>query len=111
MNVYIHALFYLFALLSSIYLIYIIIHLISWNRLSTIKIRENTTPKTKISVIIAARNEELTIGKCLASIARQSYPSGLLEIIVVDDHSTDKTKEIAEYAFAQMHISSRCISN
>ncbi len=111
MNIFIHALFYLFALLSSIYFIYIITHLISWSRLSEVNMPEIAAAKTKISVIIAARNEELTIGKCLASIATQNYPASLLEVIVVDDHSTDKTKEIAENAFARMHISGRCISN
>jgi len=111
MNIFIPALFYLFVLLSSIYFIYIIIHLISWNRLSSVKITDTYIPKTKISLIIAARNEELPIGKCLASIAAQNYPVSLLEVIVVDDHSTDKTKEIAETAFTQMRISGKCISN
>ncbi len=51
-------------------------------------------PVTKISVIIPARNEEKNIGDCLYSITNQSYPKELVEIIVVDDHSADKTAEI-----------------
>lgn len=111
MYVFIHALFYLFALLTLVYFIYIVVHLASWSRLSLSEVKDTDTPRTKISVIIAARNEELTIGKCLASIAAQLYPASLLEIIVVDDHSTDRTKAVAENAFPQITIPGKCISN
>ena len=51
-------------------------------------------PAVKISLIIAARNEEQFIGRCLNSIVTQSYPKHLFEVLVVDDHSTDKTAAI-----------------
>lgn len=54
-------------------------------------------PVTKVSVIIAARNEEKNIGKLLRSLQQQDYPTELLEIIVVDDHSTDATAEIVKH--------------
>lgn len=50
----------------------------------------------KISVIIPARNEEENIGMLLNSIQAQSYPAHLFEVIVVDDHSTDKTLEVVK---------------
>lgn len=46
----------------------------------------------KISVIIAAFNEEYCISDCLISLQRQTWQS--LEIIVIDDGSTDRTVEI-----------------
>lgn len=46
-----------------------------------------------ISIIIPARDEESNIGGLLASIQSQSMPPR--EIIVVDDHSTDRTAAIA----------------
>ena len=49
---------------------------------------------TKISVIIPARNEEQNISACLDSVCSQTYPKELFEVIVVDDHSTDKTAEL-----------------
>ncbi len=110
MYVFIHALCYFFALLIFTYFIYIVFHLLSWSRHPPVKISTGYAPKTRISIIIAARNEELTIGKCLASIASQSYPAELLEIIVVDDHSTDKTIEVVKNIFLQMHIPGKCIS-
>ncbi len=48
-----------------------------------------------ISVIIATKNEERNIGNCLESVFAQSHPKGSLEIIVVDNNSSDKTLEIA----------------
>ncbi len=47
-----------------------------------------------VSIIIPAYNEETLIGECLRSIAGQSYSR--LEVIVVDDGSTDRTLEVAK---------------
>jgi cellulose synthase/poly-beta-1,6-N-acetylglucosamine synthase-like glycosyltransferase len=46
---------------------------------------------TTVSVIIAVRNEEYTIGLCLRALVNQSYPTAQMEIIVVDDNSEDTT--------------------
>lgn len=48
-----------------------------------------------ISVIITTKNEEKNIENCLKSIKEQTYPRDKIEIIVVDNGSTDNTKEIA----------------
>lgn len=53
-----------------------------------------TAHPTRISVLVPARNEEENIGECLDSLSRQSYPKALYEVIVIDDHSTDRTREI-----------------
>jgi hypothetical protein len=46
-----------------------------------------------VSAIIPAKDEETTLADCLTSVQAQSYPN--LEILVVDDRSTDRTAEIA----------------
>ena len=56
------------------------------------KIPENELPF--ISIIIAARNEEKNIGYCIQSIINQTYLQSKIEIIVMDDHSTDNTVPI-----------------
>jgi glycosyltransferase involved in cell wall biosynthesis len=45
-----------------------------------------------VSIIVPARNEEQDIAKCLESLLNQTYPN--LEIIVVDDSSSDGTSEV-----------------
>jgi 1,2-diacylglycerol 3-beta-glucosyltransferase len=47
-----------------------------------------------VSIVVAARNEELNIGECLASLTALDYPKEKLEIIIVDDQSGDRTSQI-----------------
>jgi glycosyltransferase involved in cell wall biosynthesis len=51
-------------------------------------------PTPEVSVIVPARNEEACLGDCLRTLAGQAGPN--YEIIVVDDHSTDGTRTVAE---------------
>ncbi|MBT3716501.1 MAG: glycosyltransferase, partial [Deltaproteobacteria bacterium] len=46
-----------------------------------------------VSVIVTTKNEEHNIGACLESVVQQSMT--LLEMIVVDNYSEDKTPDIA----------------
>jgi len=48
-----------------------------------------------VSVVIPTLNSERTLESCLRSIAEQDYPSELVEVIVADAGSTDRTLEIA----------------
>jgi cellulose synthase/poly-beta-1,6-N-acetylglucosamine synthase-like glycosyltransferase len=50
--------------------------------------------KTTVSILIAARNEEDKIFNTINDILAQDYPADLMQLIVVDDHSTDQTSEI-----------------
>ncbi len=53
-----------------------------------------TSPaRPEVSIIVPARNEEATLATCLDSLISQTGVT--FEIIVVDDHSTDRTREIA----------------
>lgn len=54
---------------------------------------ETVAGQPTVSVIVPARNEEACLGTCLESLAAQTGVP--FEIIVVDDHSTDHTREIA----------------
>jgi len=56
--------------------------------------RYNRSLRPKVSVIVAARNEEMNIRRCLDSLIRLTYPPELLEIIIVNDRSTDATPDI-----------------
>lgn len=48
----------------------------------------------KVSVILAARNEEKHIAKCFENLLKQDYPN--FEIVSVDDSSSDSTRKIME---------------
>ena len=54
----------------------------------------NDKINTMVSILIAARNEEENIGRTIDAILKQEFPKEFLEIIVVDDHSTDNTAAI-----------------
>jgi cellulose synthase/poly-beta-1,6-N-acetylglucosamine synthase-like glycosyltransferase len=69
----------------------------SWNKIPLFDI--NASPGEKniaVTIIVPARNEEKNIGNCLASLLQQSYPHEMMQIIVVNDHSTDRTVELVE---------------
>ena len=50
--------------------------------------------KNLVSIIIRSKNEEKWLGSCLRAISNQSYRN--FEIILVDNQSRDKTKELSE---------------
>lgn len=56
-----------------------------------------------ISAIITTRNEEKHIGNCLKALKNQTYHAELIQIIVVDNGSTDRTKEIARQYTDQVY--------
>jgi len=56
------------------------------------------TPLPRVSILIAARNEEAALPRCLASVRALNYPAHLLEVLVGDDASTDRTRAVAEAA-------------
>jgi len=70
--------------------------LILWNR------REMRRPEPRswdehsplVSLLVPARNEEEVIGRCVSNLLAQDYPN--IEIIVMDDGSTDATADIVE---------------
>jgi glycosyltransferase involved in cell wall biosynthesis len=65
---------------------------------SLIKIKPfnySDNPVTFVSVIVASRNEQKHLPALLQAIALQNYSKDLFEVIVIDDHSTDNSFEIA----------------
>lgn len=56
-----------------------------------------------VTVIIPCFNEEKWIERCVLSCANQDYPVEKLEVIIVDDGSTDRTAEIVEELLDRIH--------
>ncbi|MBN1448862.1 MAG: glycosyltransferase [Bacteroidetes bacterium] len=84
--------------MTTAYLIILVLYLIkillfsAGARRASVRVRQPERPI--ISVLVAARNEEHNIDACLAGLAALRYPEGRMEILVVDDQSTDRTAEL-----------------
>lgn len=84
---------YFSVFLTLIYVFIVSTFIRGWAKIKVYKF-DAKLPKTKVSIIIAARNEEDKIGKTLTDIIAQNYDKSLVEVIVIDDHSTDQTSQI-----------------
>jgi len=49
-----------------------------------------------VAVLIAMRDEEENIGNCLQTLTKQDYPAHLFDVYVLDDRSTDRSKQIVQ---------------
>jgi poly-beta-1,6-N-acetyl-D-glucosamine synthase len=95
--------------ITLLYMLKIGMYHYSWNKMPVFENFEKSS-FTGISVVVAFRNEEKTLPHLLNSLNNQVYPEELREIILVNDHSDDRSLEIAE-AFVRSHAGFRCISN
>jgi cellulose synthase/poly-beta-1,6-N-acetylglucosamine synthase-like glycosyltransferase len=62
-----------------------------------------------VSIIVAARNEEVTIKQCIEKCVTQDYPLDKFEVIVVNDRSEDATAQIVE-KISTVHTNVRLIN-
>lgn len=69
--------------------------IVGWIR-ATKRRKVDAKPWQKISIIIPFRNEEHSIKNCLTSISNIEYPRDHFEVVLVNDHSTDKTTTLAK---------------
>jgi chlorobactene glucosyltransferase len=68
-----------------------------------------TRDAPRVGFIIPARDEEHNIAPCLGSLFVQDYPADGFSVLVVDDHSSDRTVSIAK-GFAQRQPQLRVLS-
>ena len=78
---------YLTTSLCAVYISLVVIFLFGLFRRS----RSVDAQRLSVSVVVPARNEAANIDACLRALAAQTYPDDHMEIIVVDDRSTDDT--------------------
>jgi cellulose synthase/poly-beta-1,6-N-acetylglucosamine synthase-like glycosyltransferase len=84
----------LFLILILIFLLLLINFLFYISIKKTFSKKINQPADTKISVIIAAKNEEENITNLINALDNQDYDKNLFEVIIVDDNSSDKTYEL-----------------
>lgn len=86
---------YIVLLLTGLYLVVIVYLIKGWAALRRPNVKPvAATLSTKVTLLIAARNEEENIRLTIEDILAQDFPKHLLEVIIVDDHSTDSTANI-----------------
>ncbi len=56
----------------------------------------NPVSSLKISIVVAAKNEEENILDLIKSLVEQNYDENLFEVIIVDDNSLDRTNELVQ---------------
>jgi cellulose synthase/poly-beta-1,6-N-acetylglucosamine synthase-like glycosyltransferase len=76
---------------SLFYSLLILFFYLGWIKVNIFKNKKNEQTNF-VSIIIAARNEEKNILNLLQALSIQTYKH--FEVIIVDDHSTDKTTEL-----------------
>jgi cellulose synthase/poly-beta-1,6-N-acetylglucosamine synthase-like glycosyltransferase len=80
-------------LLTGLYLLMLVYLIRGWLALKR-PVLQPIDFKTKVTVMVAARNEEEKIALTIQDILAQDYPKHLTEIVFADDHSTDRTAAI-----------------
>ncbi|SFT25637.1 glycosyltransferase family 2 protein [Mucilaginibacter polytrichastri] len=80
-------------LLTGFYLLVLLYLIRGWALIKKPKLSHEPF-KTKVTILIAARNEADNIAETIDDLLAQDYPHQLTEIIIVDDHSTDNTAGI-----------------
>ena len=90
--------------LLGIYISLLLYYRYSWNTIPVFTASTlHPTASTLISVIIPARNESENLPSLLKSLSEQTYPAGLFEVLIINDHSTDDTAEIV-HSFSSKNI-------
>ncbi|WP_205959298.1 glycosyltransferase family 2 protein [Flavobacterium rivulicola] len=82
--------------LSLILLVYVALMvqlILGYDKVKTFK-RTAVEPKTAFSIIVPFRNEEKNLPRLLQSFSKLNYPYKLIEIVMVDDFSTDLSERV-----------------
>jgi cellulose synthase/poly-beta-1,6-N-acetylglucosamine synthase-like glycosyltransferase len=89
--------FTLFAALTAVYMLFLF-RMRAGLRFLAARSREETdgvaASLPSVTVLLPVRDEEAVLPHCLASLSAQEYPAAQLEVLVVDDHSSDRSADI-----------------
>ena len=77
---------------AGLYSILVLSYLAGWHRLSGFD-RQKMRESHPVSLIIPVRNEERNIRPLLTDIDNQLYPADKIDVIFINDHSEDNTRQ------------------
>lgn len=85
-----------FSILILVYVFFTALLYFFWLKIPVFESNSIDGLKTKLSVLIAIRNESKSIGLLLQDLELQSYPKENFEVIILDDHSDDFSAQVVE---------------
>jgi cellulose synthase/poly-beta-1,6-N-acetylglucosamine synthase-like glycosyltransferase len=107
-----------FAVVSLVYVVYFVFVLRTKRKKEYVEKLSATVGSTisrddlpKATILIPAYNEEETMYAKIKNISEFDYPHDKIEVFVLDDSSTDKTREIVESAFKEFNVTGRILPN
>ena len=74
---------------------YLIVIIILFNALNNLNYQKENN-QFQVSIIVSLHNEEKNINELVQCLMQQDYPKDRIEIILVNDRSTDRTEELLE---------------
>jgi cellulose synthase/poly-beta-1,6-N-acetylglucosamine synthase-like glycosyltransferase len=84
----------IFFVVLILYALYIIPLYFGFDKIKEYSIETTKAPKTKFTIIVPFRNEAKNLPKLLHSFSKLEYPKNLLEIILIDDDSSDNSSSL-----------------
>jgi biofilm PGA synthesis N-glycosyltransferase PgaC len=107
-----------FSLFGIVYLLYFLFVLRNPKKEEYLKLIENAFKKELslrqlpiVSILVPAYNEEEVISRKLQNISTLDYPHEKIEVILIDDCSTDKTAHVAQQGFDKLGLQGKVIRN
>ena len=94
-----------------VYVVLIIQLIFGFNKVKSFEVT-NLTPKTAFTIVVPFRNESKNLPKLLESIANLNYPYKMIEIILVDDFSTDNSERVCiQWRMKYEHFDTTLLEN
>lgn len=101
----------LFYAILSIYVVLIVQLILGFNKIKSFEVTD-VTPKTAFTIVVPFRNEARNLPKLLESISRLNYPHKLIEIILVDDFSSDNSERVCiQWRMMHEHLDTTLLEN
>jgi cellulose synthase/poly-beta-1,6-N-acetylglucosamine synthase-like glycosyltransferase len=98
-------------LILFVYVMLIIQLVLGFDKVKTFE-STNLSPKTAFSIIVPFRNEEKNLPKLLQSVSKLNYPHKLIEIVLVDDFSTDSSERVCiKWRLDHEHLDTTLLEN
>jgi cellulose synthase/poly-beta-1,6-N-acetylglucosamine synthase-like glycosyltransferase len=94
-----------------VYVLLIIQLIFGFNKVKSFHVTD-LAPKTAFTIVIPFRNEAKNLPKLLESISNLNYPHKMIEIILVDDFSTDNSERICiQWRMKYEHLDTTLLEN